>query len=1254
MKITVIKMCFATFITSVAALLNAQGNPRLIDFTSDAATEISTNKAYTHAVNFGAASGTLEINGVTFANSTANNNTSQYGWRNFPPKATSNNHQHINTPSANKIHTLLQSLNWDLPSGGTMVVTGLEPGTPYEIRFYNRAWTPGDNRSQIITFKPDAATADIFPFNPDAKKVDQVIAYRYIASDSRELEITIDRNNPGNGSSLHIYGFSNEQLVDVLPLPVSSLGDTFATLNGRLFTTGLDTAITVRLKLDDGDNSDAAWLGATPFALPGVFDADGPIAFAIPAGTLAASTSYAFRFVLANNAGTTCTQPQTFTTHGTAPVVVSLAADAVTSISAMAKASVEYIAPGVASGAIVELFWGENDGEDVASAWGNPPVVIGSTHGLGAVAHTLNGLANGTKYFYRHRIGNGSETAWAPESASFTTVGMPAFGDSIVAPYSESVYFGIKLGEAGIAAKTVTLFFGEDAANLAPVKSCGAAPSDKHFAHIIKGLVNDQDYYYSARVETAMPDAPGAPRVIETPVASVRIAANNLIASEVSWTGAGGDWKWGNPLNWNTGKLPGPYNRVRFSTASMAGSDNNRILVDGPHVVGDIMLNSGDTRVTFAADAPDASITLLSGNAYGGKEKIFDVDIFIGNSGSWQGDSNAYTSPVRSNRLVHDHGLGLDITSIGNQNNESIIAGPVDIGGKIVAQNRNLYLNTAFTLTNAAGAYLDSRMNDGGNETTMNMQNATPPLSNRVSPGIALGSLRSGGRFTLNGSAEMDIAEEFTLLDLQSGRLGVTVAGVSGSAYATTLAFGGIQRGEGACLLLSASNGGRVVVSNAVNSNGIWQPWAFRDTHYTRVGADGSIIRVPDTDYIAFTGAGANPGDHYKTTQPQISLAAPAEVRGLRVHASGSPTTLDLGAHNLTINSGALTADNGPDKIIQSSGGGALVFGGDDIVFASSDTGAKFVIDAPMEWLPPAANAPRPSLIVPTLGHESGLWLSGEDRVNDYGALTCNARYSGGGLSQLVFGGPSDRAFHGPVSGAMIITKRGPGTLRLNGESRIRQGNIQLWDGTLMVGNPSIPGIYLVNSNATLSVAADVVYGGMPEDSRMDPGVTLGGFGTFSAKVHGKHMKSGSRIAPGDADTIATLTFSGDFGNSDNSVDWLFNDLFYDIKLDGAAHDSVHVANRFRKPNPGSTWTFVVRDISDGKNSVTGKTYVLLDWTGNLENIGSEFDVEVAIHPSSARRIFADSKTKITFDPVAKQIVLTGLKSFTGGMIMVR
>ena len=71
-------------------------------------------------------------------------------------------------------------------------------------------------------------------------------------------------------------------------------------------------------------------------------------------------------------------------------------------------------------------------------------------------------------------------------------------------------------------------------------------------ARILKGLTNGQPYWYSFVAETEMPDAPGVPRVVQTPAAEVLAAPRAVPEGTVYWTGNAGDSRWHNPLNWNT------------------------------------------------------------------------------------------------------------------------------------------------------------------------------------------------------------------------------------------------------------------------------------------------------------------------------------------------------------------------------------------------------------------------------------------------------------------------------------------------------------------------------------------------------------------------------------------------------------------------------------------------------------------------------------------------------------------------------
>ena len=414
-------------LAATAALLNANAqNPRLFPFNSDATTGISTNKTYTHTYNFGVSSGTLTINGVVFTNTTAANNTGiPQGWRNFPPDNASGSESHIATPSG-QIRELLRSLNFNRASG-TMVVTGMEQGKVYEIRFYNRAWGEGADRTQTITFRPDSATADKIVFNPDAApKTDQVLAYRYTAQASGELGIELNAKISGN--TFHVYGFSNELVWEVEAQPAALVGDTFATFNGNVITPGVATTVTVQIKVDDNDGSEASWQGCI-VATAGVFNASGPFSFTLPANTLQPQTAYAFRLVWTDGAKMLATSAQTFETRGVTPVLATPHVDEIGFDEAEVSGELSYA--GATGFADVTLFWGESE-----NAW-TGQLELGAKQ-AGGLEGTVSPLLYATDYFFAFRATNATHEAWS-EAVKFRTKGEAVLGAPNAVCFPQSV-----------------------------------------------------------------------------------------------------------------------------------------------------------------------------------------------------------------------------------------------------------------------------------------------------------------------------------------------------------------------------------------------------------------------------------------------------------------------------------------------------------------------------------------------------------------------------------------------------------------------------------------------------------------------------------------------------------------------------------------------------------------------------------------------------------------------------------------------
>jgi hypothetical protein len=224
-----------------------------IPITSDTDSGISTNKLYTHAIDFGnnpANYPVANINGVVFANGspgafppvTGTSATVGTGSGNLPAS-------HIGTGVADPfladpgMRHLVGDFIYNAVNS-RIELTGLIPGREYQVRLYSRPWGIGGSREQVIGFNTDGQTgAEIaVPFNEDDAAVTEAyldiqgrvntISYTYIPT-GNSLIINIDRQGAG---TYHLYGLTNEQLVDNVPPQLVSLDPTGNSTNVVTYT----------------------------------------------------------------------------------------------------------------------------------------------------------------------------------------------------------------------------------------------------------------------------------------------------------------------------------------------------------------------------------------------------------------------------------------------------------------------------------------------------------------------------------------------------------------------------------------------------------------------------------------------------------------------------------------------------------------------------------------------------------------------------------------------------------------------------------------------------------------------------------------------------------------------------------------------------------------------------------------------------------------------------------------------------------
>lgn len=173
-------------------------------FTGDGDCGISANKVYTHALNVGGPSFT--INGIPFLGALEEDMERPCGWSAFPPTPHTGSAGAISGSMAVLLSTFLYGAE-----EYTFTLTGLKPKHAYVVRLWQRAWERGFNRRNAFSFSTDGGMSwtEPYPFNPDEIEQGASLNYAYIAESAGEVMLRVVAQNP-NGT-LHLYGVSNEE-----------------------------------------------------------------------------------------------------------------------------------------------------------------------------------------------------------------------------------------------------------------------------------------------------------------------------------------------------------------------------------------------------------------------------------------------------------------------------------------------------------------------------------------------------------------------------------------------------------------------------------------------------------------------------------------------------------------------------------------------------------------------------------------------------------------------------------------------------------------------------------------------------------------------------------------------------------------------------------------------------------------------------------------------------------------------------------
>jgi hypothetical protein len=718
------------------------------------------------------------------------------------------------------------------------------------------------------------------------------------------------------------------------------------------------------------------------------------------------------------------------------------------------------------------------------------------------------------------------------------------------------------------------------------------------------------------------------------------------LAADVTWVGAGGDGLWGTATNWSNNAVPGASDRPVITTNGFS-SAVKRILLGESRTVNELRFNTSSVSAdNVIIDGEETyTLTIKNGTVSGpgwGTPKInsaMSCDVILGASGSWTLPEN-WQSVLSLYGRVTDEGNGYSVSFGGNQNMYYVIGGPWEIAGSLSllaagARIGGVYTNAsgaAFyggSVTNAAGVYLDGRMSaNDQSETTLTIENLYQADSDRIRGATKLGAKRTGGSVIFYGNATSPVVERVSALDLQSGRLGITVTGRTAGTN-TDLIFDAVLRASGTAMGVATNVGGRLIVEGAVNTNGIWQPWCFFGNYYSKVFPSNVLSSTFNADYAAPAATGNDPAKLYRFTASSLALGETSSMWGLKWDSS-SAQTLDLGSYDLTIGCGAMIVGGSLNKTIASSGG-RLIFGGEDVVYYVEGSGA-FTNSAPVAWSKPAGSPyAYPSLVFSRGNRTDGIVLDGEDQIGSYSNLFCHAYYSSARRT-LTLAGPSDRVFYGTVNGLFDLAKRGAGTLTFAGPNERRSGSFSVYEGRVVLAHASAPSPTIYDG-ASCEVPAGATLSSVTITVQTNG--TLCGLGTTGALA----LRAGARVAPGTADTVGTLTCG--------THTYLSTNLVLAVRLGALTNDLLRVSGNLTLPPTGETIGVEVSDASGGVAPVKGKSFVVGTWTGTDPFTSPTWNVTTA-----TPALLDVSAASVAVDSTGNRLVLSGLRRVSRGTVV--
>lgn len=221
------------------------GEVSYIVISSDADSEISSDKDYTHAIDFGT-SGTATVDGVVFVNDinvASSDGRANSGSRTYGPSPHAGNAPPAVTGNVASVFTDMHYNGSDL---SYIELTGLTAGNVYDVRLYERAWdfqgsirtfyaaydVGGDGTVEFKTEKINQNDPTLTPPGL-AGNVSYALSYKYTADSTGKIKVIVDLADDQTGT-YHLYGLTNEDLGPDDPnAPSVDAGDNLISWSGQ-------------------------------------------------------------------------------------------------------------------------------------------------------------------------------------------------------------------------------------------------------------------------------------------------------------------------------------------------------------------------------------------------------------------------------------------------------------------------------------------------------------------------------------------------------------------------------------------------------------------------------------------------------------------------------------------------------------------------------------------------------------------------------------------------------------------------------------------------------------------------------------------------------------------------------------------------------------------------------------------------------------------------------------------------------------